>query len=189
VRLSFALVAIAVVSFGCSSGDKPESQSSADQDAAHNEAVVETAAVSEEDLLHKADPAGKYGSDLTLSASTELTAILADPETYEGKMVQVRGVVSEVCPMRGCWIELADAQTTESIRVKVTDGDIVFPLSAKDQPAVVEGIIERIDLDEEANRDWLEHLAEERGETFDRNSVHGPVVIWRIRGEGAKIGA
>lgn len=182
IRSLIAVAALAIFSLSCSDQDGSEPQS-ADKTAS------ETAAVSEEDLLNKPDPAGAYGTGLTLAAQTALTDILADPQAYEGKAVQVRGVVREVCPKRGCWIELAETHTSETIRVKVTDGEIVFPLSAKDQPAVVEGTIERIDLDEEANRDWQEHLAEERGETFDRESVQGAAVTWRIRGAGAQIGS
>ena len=183
------LLCLALFSAGCSNDSGSESQEASSHDTSKEKADANTTEVSEEDLLNKEDPTGKYGTGLTLAARTDLTEILADPETYEGELVQVDGVVSDVCPMRGCWIELKEPQSAETIRVKVTDGDIVFPLSARDQPAVIEGIIERIDLDEEANRDWLEHLAEERGETFDRESVQGPAVIWRIRGEGAEIGS
>jgi len=186
----------AVLAPGCSSQSESGEQHA---EAAHQEAAADAehgdmhgdmhaeAGMTEEQLLHKADPKGTYGTGLTLHESTKLASILADPETYEGKTVQVSGVVQEVCPMRGCWIQMADA--SESIRVKVTDGEIVFPLSAKDQGVVVEGVVERIDMTEEEYRNWMTHEAEEQGKEFDPASVTGPATIWRIRGEGAKIGS
>ena len=85
-----------------------------------------------------------------------------------------------------CWIELA-SDSDERLRVKVTDGDIVFPLSAKGHPATVEGIVEKIELDEEQHRNWLAHVAEEKGESFDPTTVHGPMTFYQVQGLGARI--
>jgi len=52
--------------------------------------------------------------------------LLAKPADYVGKTVQVKGKITEVCQMMGCWIYVADAQGNK-IRVKVNDGEIVFP--------------------------------------------------------------
>ena len=42
------------------------------------------------------------------------------------------GKILEVCPMRGCWINIGIPKNPQNyIRVKVTDGEIVFPLSSK----------------------------------------------------------
>lgn len=162
--------------------------------ASDTEHVAETKAVAtdaeamtEEQALHKADPNGSYGAGLSLHTQTSLAELLADPAAYEGKKVQVRGIVKEVCPKRGCWIQLAEKADAEDIRVKVTDGEIVFPLSALNATAIVEGTVERIEMDLEQTRAWEQHMAEERGETFDPNSVTGPSTTWRIVGEGAKI--
>jgi hypothetical protein len=139
----------------------------------------------EQDALHKSDPTGTYGAGVHLKESIALTAIVDNPSEYEGRIVQVSGKVDEVCPRRGCWIDLADGEKT--LRVKVTDGEIVFPLSAKGTEAVVEGIVEKIELDEEQHRAWKAHLAEEKGEEFDPESVSGPLTMWRIAGMGARI--
>ena len=149
----------------------------------------ETAAVpppaEEQTALQRADPRGTYGAGIVLQTSTSLDAILATPESYEGKIVQVAGTVREVCPRRGCWIEMAAGDA--SLRVKVPDGEIVFPLSAKNAHVVVEGVIERIELTEEQHRAWKEHEAEERGVPFDPSSVSGPLLKWQLAGLGARI--
>ena len=123
---------------------------------------------------------------MTGKETTTITAILSDPEIFEGKTVNVAGKVVDVCPMKGCWIEITDAQM-QKIRVKVNDGEIVFPLSSVGHQAIVEGIVERIELDEKQAAKWLAHEAEEKGETFDPASVTGPMTIWRIKGAGAEI--
>jgi len=150
-------------------------------------AAEETSAEpSEEDLLNKPDPVGVYGAGLTQEEATSITALQQDPEPLEGKLVQIEGTVADVCPRRGCWIEVVDAEGT-GIRIKVNDGDIVFPLSARGEMIVAEGTLEKIEMTEEEARDWKAHLAEEKGEEFDPSTVTGPEVIWRLKGTGAEI--
>ena len=84
-------------------------------------------------------------------------------------------------------MNLIEDGTAATIRVKVVDGDIVFPLSARGHKAVVEGLVEKIELTEEQARSWREHEAEELGVAFDPASVTGPEVIWRIKGKAAEI--
>lgn len=150
-------------------------------------AAGETAEASEEDRLHRADPAGTYGEALTLTEPVSIAAIHEDPESFEGQVVCVEGTVTEVCPMRGCWVDLADAEGGATIRVKVDDGVIVFPLSAKGRSARVEGTVQKIEMTEEEARSWFSHEAAELGQAFDPESVTGPQTIWRIKGQGAEI--
>ena len=179
-RLTFVLPLL----FGTGCADRePADETPAAQTASQEE----TADVSPEQVaLHKPDPRGKYGAGLVLKESTALQAIMAEPEGYENRIVQVHATIDEVCPRRGCWIDIADATGT-SVRVKVTDGDIVFPLSAKGHEAVVEGIVERIEMTEEEHRAWKEHEAEELGVSFDPTTVTGPMTTWRLQGLGARI--
>lgn len=178
----FAVAALAVVlTLGCSREKKPETAST--------ETPAETAADvdAEQAALHKADASGTYGGGVHLKKSVPISEILANPADYEGKIVQVSGTVEAVCPRRGCWMDLAGDQAGETLRVKVADGEIVFPLSAKGNHAVVEGVVEKIELTEEQHRAWKEHEAQERGETFDPATIEGPLTSWRIHGLGARI--
>ncbi|MCB0730524.1 MAG: DUF4920 domain-containing protein [Ignavibacteriae bacterium] len=88
-----------------------------------------------------ADEAKKYGSELTLTEATPISEILADAESFVGKKVLVEGTVVDVCEKRGCWINLSGDKEFETIRVKVNDGEIVFPMEAKGKNALVEGEI------------------------------------------------
>lgn len=129
----------------------------------------------------------KYGSEITLDKKEKISTILATPEEYVGKKVKVEGLVTDVCAMRGCWIELASDKQGESIKVKVVDGEIVFPMESKGHKALVEGEIQKIELTLEETVGWMEHLAEEKGEKFDPSSVTEAKTIYRIKGIGAEI--
>lgn len=142
--------------------------------------------------LLPAAPAGAaaevYGGGIDLVEVTPIADILADPDAYVGKTVRVEGGVLDVCPMKGCWIRLGDDH--ESIRVKVDDDVIVFPASAKGRIAAAQGRVEAVEMTREGYIDWLAHLAEERGETFDVDAADigdGPFRILRIQGTGARI--
>lgn len=130
-----------------------------------------------------------YGSGVQVTEATPVAKILADPDAYVGKRVRIEGKVTDVCPMAGCWMELAESEGGKTIKVKVDDGVIVFPATAKGQPAVAEGVVEAIPMTREKYVAWLAHLAEEQGKPFDPSTVgEGPFRIVQIKGTGARIG-
>lgn len=129
-----------------------------------------------------------FGSGVKVAEATPISKILADPDAYVGKTVRIEGKVLDVCPMKGCWMELAGEDGKESLKVKVDDGVIVFPVDSKGKLAVAEGTVEAIPMTKEEYVGWLEHLAEERGEKFDAASVgEGPFRILQLKGTGARI--
>ena len=65
--------------------------------------------------------------------------------------------------MRGCWLKLVDENENSSIRVKVTDGEIVFPLSAKGKNVIAEGVLAKLEFTEQQAKNWKVHLAKEKG--------------------------
>jgi len=69
--------------------------------------------------LAGAQAAKDYGKPLTLKVTTPISSILKDPKAFEGKRVQVEGLIVEVCEERGCWIKIASDKPFESIRFKV----------------------------------------------------------------------
>jgi len=128
----------------------------------------------------------KLGKELTLNEKTKISGILSNPTDYIGKKVLVEGEVLAVCKMAGCWMEVTD-ENEKKIRVKVKDGEIVFPEEAIGKTAVVEGEVYKIELDEEQAKNYLEHMAEDAGEEFDESSVKGPMTLYQIKGFGAVI--
>jgi uncharacterized protein DUF4920 len=131
------------------------------------------------------------GKGVQVAETTSMAKILADPDAYVGKTVRIEGRVLDVCPMKGCWMELEESGQDGNgrLRVKVEDGVLVFPVTAKGKLAVAEGKVEAIPMTREQYVGWLAHLAEERGEAFDAAKVgEGPFRILQLQGTGARIG-
>ncbi len=133
------------------------------------------------------DDKDKYGKDITLKEKTSISDILSNPEDYLDKTVLVEGEVLDVCPMMGCWMEIKSDVEGEKIKVKVKDGDIVFPEEAKGKIALVEGKVYKIDLTVDEAVEYFEHQAEERGDEFDPSTVSEGVTIYQIKGLCAEI--
>ena len=112
--------------------------------------------------------------------------MLAKPARFVGQSVQVRGKVTEVCQKMGCWMMLSDGKSA-LIRIKVKDGDLVFPKEVAGKMAVAEGAFEELKLTREQATARAKHEAEENGRKFDPASVKGPVTIYQIQGVGAVI--
>ena len=91
----------------------------------------------------------RLGSEITLTEKTKISDILSEPESYLDKTVLVEGEVLDVCPMMGCWMELKSDANDERIKVKVKDGEIVFPMEAIGSTAIVEGKVYKIELTQE----------------------------------------
>ena len=128
-----------------------------------------------------------YGAKLTLTEVTNISEILATPEQYVDKKVLVKGMVVEVCAKRGCWMDIASDKAFEKIQIKVLDGEIVFPMSARGKEALVEGVVEALEFSKQDAISWLRHKAEEKGEPFDPKSVTGSMTVYRIKAQGAEI--
>ena len=97
-----------------------------------------TAAVSAQDT--------KLGSGVTLKDPTPIKALIEKPGDYVGKTVRVDGVATAVCESMGCWLAVGDddAKDARTVRLKVEDGLIVFPVSAKGKKVSAEGVFEEI---------------------------------------------
>lgn len=128
-----------------------------------------------------------YGAEITLKEKTKISDILADPESYLDQTVLVEGEILEVCPMMGCWMELKSDDGEGMIKVKVKDGEIVFPVEAKGSTALVEGKVYKIEMTQEKAIEHFEHVAEEKGVEFDPSTITGPMTIYQIKGLGAEI--
>ena len=128
----------------------------------------------------------KLGKPLTVQEPMPLATLLAHPADYVGKTVQVKGKIAEVCQEMGCWLELTN-DAGQTLRVKVNDGEIVFPKDGVGKIAVAEGKFTKSELTKEQAMDRAKETAKEKGKTFDPASVTGPQTIYQIQGSGAVI--
>lgn len=140
-------------------------------------------------LLLLAGPAfaKTYGKGVHQQETTAVSAILDNPDSYLGKTVKIEGLIVEVCAKRGCWIYVAGDRPQEKIQIKVTDGEIVFPMSATGRVGVVEGIVDEVVMSKEEMIKYQQHLAEEKGKPFDPASITEGSRFIRLIGLGAEI--
>jgi hypothetical protein len=129
----------------------------------------------------------KLGKPLTLKQQIAIDKLVAAPERYVGKMVQVKGSVRDVCQHMGCWMELLDPATNKGIRIKVEDGVIVFPPEAVGKTAIAEGKLAKLVLTKEQAIAQAQHEAEMNQRKFDPASITSGRTLYQIEGSGAVI--
>lgn len=129
----------------------------------------------------------KLGAPLTQKEQVPIAALTAKPDDYVGKTVQVKGTVTEVCEKMGCWMMLVDAASKAKVRIKVKDGEIVFPKEAIGKTAVAEGKFVKIEMTREQAIAQAKHEAEENNRKFNPASIIGPRTSYQIAGAGAVI--
>jgi len=128
----------------------------------------------------------KLGKPLTAGEPMPLATLMAKPGDYTGKTVQVKGKITEVCEMMGCWMDLVNDEG-QKIRIKVNDGEIVFPKDASGKMAIAEGTMNKLELTREQAVARAKEEAAEKKRKFDPASVKGPMTIYQIQGTGAVI--
>ena len=100
-----------------------------------------------------------YGTGVSLKETTPLAQLIERPRDFEGKTVRVEGTVTAVCMHMGCWMALTPdkASDAKTMLIKVDDGVIVFPPSAKGRRAVAQGVVERTGGSAEGQEAASEH--------------------------------
>jgi hypothetical protein len=122
-----------------------------------------------------------FGTAPNVPDATPITQLLAKPADFQGKTVRVEGIVTGVCTMMGCWMALApaDAPKGPAILIKVDDGVIVFPASARGKRATAQGIVERVGTDSEGQEAAREHA------THEGRAKTDSATTWQIKATGA----
>jgi hypothetical protein len=128
----------------------------------------------------------KLGQPLTMKAAMPLATLMAEPSPYVGKTVQVKGKVTEVCEMAGCWMNLTD-NDGHVLRIKVEDGVLVFPKDSVGKQAIAEGRLEKYEMTRDQLVAEAKHEAEEAGRKFNAGKIKSGKTVYRIAGSGALI--
>lgn len=178
VSFGFSLVVLAVCDVGPKSGNAaPSNPPVATPSAPNTQLVAGASAVTGE----------KFGAGVKLTDSMPIETLLADPKAHVGKTVRVEGMVVDVCPKRGCWMDLAGTAPGQKVRFKVTDGEMVFPVDAKGKYAVVEGVVAVNELNLEETKQYVAYQQKEYGADRDPATVTEPMSIVRLDGTGAML--
>lgn len=134
-----------------------------------------------------AESGQQYGDPLSETQVIDLVELMTNPSPYVDKNIKIAGNIKDVCPHKGCWIEVENPEAEVSLRVKVQDDVIVFPSESRGKSVVAEGILRKFELSEARTRAWLKHKAAQIGEPFDDSQPVEPMTMYQIEGTGALI--
>ena len=134
-----------------------------------------------------------FGAAPTVPEATPIAQLLAKPADFQGKTVRVEGIVTGVCTMMGCWMALAptDAPKGPAILIKVDDGVIVFPTSARGKRATAQGVVERVGAADAEGQEAAREHAEQQGHppspvgSGATSAKTESATNWRIKATGA----
>ncbi|MDZ7871095.1 MAG: DUF4920 domain-containing protein [Rheinheimera sp.] len=118
--------------------------------------------------------------DFSKSSSVTVAEVLTKPSAYLQQPFTVQGKIDAVCQKKGCWMQFATAADQPTFRLKVKDGDIVFPISAKGKMAYAHGSLKAKPMTLDQTKTYLKHRAEEQGEAFDANAVHTAITLYQF---------
>jgi hypothetical protein len=105
----------------------------------------------------------KLGAGVALKEATPIKALIEKPADFVGKTVRIDGVATAVCEHMGCWMAIAPENDPAgpTVRVKVEDGVIVIPVTAKGKKVSAEGVFEKVGGDEESREAAGEHAKQD----------------------------
>jgi len=98
---------------------------------------------------------GQFGTELAMSPdeTMEVSTVLADAKSYEGKTVRVGGELIDTCETSGCWATLRDEATGQWLVFKFEEhppaGAKVIPVKAKGKYAIAEGKLKQGEVPEQ----------------------------------------
>ena len=127
-------------------------------------------------------PGDDFGAGLTLHEATPLSEVIAHPERFEGDPVLVRGRISDVCQMKGCWTVITD--DTVSIRVRFHDYGFFLPKDSARRNAIVEGRVKTEMLTEETARHYA---SESASKDNDPSEIHGAQRVVGFTATGVRL--
>ena len=131
-----------------------------------------------------------YGDDFNYDSIQSIPSLINNANQFLDKQIVTEGKIVDVCPMKGCWIEIKDSDSGQIIRVKVQDDVIIFPEDSKEKKVIVNGVFTKIEFTEDQAIKWKIHLAEEKGLNLEESDVtldSSDLIEYRIKGLGAKI--
>ncbi|QIZ77579.1 DUF4920 domain-containing protein [Ferrimonas lipolytica] len=128
-----------------------------------------------------------FGEPVQPELLTDVATILANADSYENRRVTIEGEVIAVCKKAGCWLEIAAKDGSNYLKVKVKDGDMVFPTSSIGKEAIVTGTVQAKRFDLAQTKKYLAHVAEEQGQPFDPASVTAAKTLYQLVPTGVTI--
>ena len=99
-----------------------------------------------------------FSNSESLPQSVRVSELASNPDQYVGKQIQIVGLVEDVCPVRGCWASVKDAEDGSQIRFKVPDGKVVFTAKMVGDVVEAAGIFTRYTKNELGQFEKTNHV-------------------------------
>ena len=112
-----------------------------------------------EEVAEDAPTLEYFGEEISWDGAKDVAELLSLGEEAEGEL-KVRGVITDVCQMKGCWMKV-DLGNGETMRVTFKDYGFFVPKDAAGREVVIEGIAAMKVTDAET----LRHYAEDAGKS------------------------
>jgi hypothetical protein len=101
-----------------------------------------------------------FGELISLEGALDASSLLGLEEAEEMAEVKVKGVITDVCQMKGCWMKV-DLGNGETMRVTFKDYGFFVPKDAAGREVIIEGLPDISITDVET----LRHYAEDAGKS------------------------
>lgn len=122
-----------------------------------------------------------FGAPFTDAKVVKLKDVVAGADKFAKTVIKVEGEIKDVCQNKGCWLVLTDGKN--SMRVTFKDYGFFVPKDSSGKRVVLEGMVEKKTIDEDAAR----HYAEESKEKTDVSKIRGPQEVVTMVASGVKI--
>lgn len=134
----------------------------------------------------KVDGGMLYGNDFNPDPTAEVikvsfTDLIANPQDFDGKIIQLDGNISEVCQSAGCWALITDG--TNEVRI-VTMHKFLLPKDCASSNTKVEGTFKVKEITEEQAKHYNDEAKNPKVKTED---IKGPQKVFMIEATGVLI--
>lgn len=109
-----------------------------------------------------------FGAPFTDAKVVDLKDVITGAEKFAKTPIKVEGKIQDVCQNKGCWLVLTDGKNT--MRITFKDYGFFVPKDSAGKKVVLEGLVEKKTIDEDAAR----HYAEESKTKTDVTKIKGP---------------
>ncbi|RMD98466.1 MAG: DUF4920 domain-containing protein [Bacteroidetes bacterium] len=113
------------------------------------------------DMTAKTGKPQSFGKEITQDGAITLAEMQAKLGDSDSLRVKVKGEVTAVCQMKGCWMTLTDDNFPEEIMVRFEDYGFFMPKTIAGRTVVAEGIVYKTVTSVEE----LRHYAEDAGKS------------------------
>jgi len=89
----------------------------------------------------------QFGEPIQKELLVSLNDFFTRPDAYIGETITVESTVTNSCTRMNCWMQLETPSHSQLFRIKVNDGEMIFPISTRGKTALATGVIDVIETD------------------------------------------